>query len=499
MGLLRDLRKNDFPISTYDLNGNMIAQAGLTYSYNYRNQMVSVSENGSTTRYKYDVLGRRIEKSASGTATKYFYSGNQVIEERDNADLVTKQLVFGNGIDEVLRLDNYNADGTAIENSYYFHTNGIGSTTAITDINGNIIERYSYGLYGIPTIKNALDQVIAESSIGNEYMFQGRRFEKESGLYYYRARHFDPVLGRFLSGDPLGYRDSMNLYQGMNMNPANFIDPMGTLYLNSSYNQFHNNNTIKIYPGAPGLFDIETALGFLPGYWVIPVIRDFLSKDGDWRESLQSGITEESVAGYLTKSGKKFGGLKGSASGTIVTSIYRFISIMKTMSEIDVPLAHRIEKGKSRNYVDTDKIITNTFSEVYNNLKLDTNINVTKVEKTFSSDLDHIAVYPRDPDTNHNDFPSMFFSPNDSNHSRSQVNMRLTYIRGRIREINRNRADKYFAGRSFSKWSKQETAFYNIMKTMLTGKEKAEIDKVLSRELEELKKGNRTNYYRWNR
>jgi RHS repeat-associated protein len=212
---------------SYDLNGNTTAQAGLSYTYNYRNQMVSVSENGSTTSYKYDAMGRRIEKTSSGNITRYFYSGNQVIEERDNNDKVTKQFIYGNGIDEVLRMDKYNADGTAIENSYNYHTNEIGSITAITNSEGEIIERYSYGLYGLPTIKNNSGDVIAKSSIDNEYMFQGRRFEKERGLYYYRSRHFDPTMGRFLQTDPLGYRDSMNMYQGMGMNGFNYVDPMG--------------------------------------------------------------------------------------------------------------------------------------------------------------------------------------------------------------------------------------------------------------------------------
>ncbi len=124
-------------------------------------------------------------------------------------------------------MDKYDTSGTNIDKSYSYHTNGIGSITAITDKDGNIVERYNYGLYGLPVIKNNSGNVITQSSIDNEYMFQGRRFEKESGLYYYRARHFDPVMGRFLQGDSLGYRDSMNLYQGMNMNGFNFVDPMG--------------------------------------------------------------------------------------------------------------------------------------------------------------------------------------------------------------------------------------------------------------------------------
>ncbi len=66
-------------------------------------------------------------------------------------------------------------------------------------------------------------------SIGNEILFQGRRYDKESNLYYYRARHYDPVMGRFLQNDPMGYHDSMNLYQAFNMNGVNYLDPMGEL------------------------------------------------------------------------------------------------------------------------------------------------------------------------------------------------------------------------------------------------------------------------------
>jgi RHS repeat-associated protein len=45
--------------------------------------------------------------------------------------------------------------------------------------------------------------------------------------YYFRARHLDPIMGRFLQVDPMGYQDSLNLYQALNMNPVNFLDPFG--------------------------------------------------------------------------------------------------------------------------------------------------------------------------------------------------------------------------------------------------------------------------------
>jgi RHS repeat-associated protein len=111
---------------------------------------------------------------------------------------------------------------------YYFHTNEIGSTTAVTDANGQVVERYKYGLFGLPTFMDAAGNVIPKSTIGNNILFQGREYEPETNFYYFRARHLDPIMGRFLQTDPMGYQDSLNLYQGLNMNPVNFVDPMGT-------------------------------------------------------------------------------------------------------------------------------------------------------------------------------------------------------------------------------------------------------------------------------
>jgi RHS repeat-associated protein len=112
---------------------------------------------------------------------------------------------------------------------YYFHTNAIGSTTAVTNANGQVVERYKYGLYGMPTFMDAAGNVIPKSTIGNNILFQGREYEPETNFYYYRARHLDPIMGRFLQTDPMGYEDSLNLYQAFGMNPVNFVDPMGTL------------------------------------------------------------------------------------------------------------------------------------------------------------------------------------------------------------------------------------------------------------------------------
>lgn len=105
---------------------------------------------------------------------------------------------------------------------------GLGSISEITDATGAAVERYSYSTFGKTTIKDLGNNVITESVIGNNYGFSGRRLDAETDSYYYRARCFSPLLGRFLQVDPLGYEDSMNLFEFCSNSPNNYLDPLGT-------------------------------------------------------------------------------------------------------------------------------------------------------------------------------------------------------------------------------------------------------------------------------
>jgi len=218
-----------FSFRQYGTALTLFAQAGedevRTHTYDYKNKIITASNGSKTISFEYDPFGRRISKSNGSTAINYYYAGDQVIEEQNSSGSTLKQYIYGNLIDEVLRMDKYN--NNTIENSFYYHTDSIGNITAITDKDGNIIERYKYNIYGSPTITDNTGNVLSESAIGNDYLFQSRRYDKELHLYYYRARTYDPQIGRFLQTDPLGYKDSMNLYQAMNMNGFNFVDPWG--------------------------------------------------------------------------------------------------------------------------------------------------------------------------------------------------------------------------------------------------------------------------------
>jgi RHS repeat-associated protein len=118
--------------------------------------------------------------------------------------------------------------------TYYYHQNALWSVEAITNSTAAVVERYSYDAYGLPSIFNGSGVPIppnpwrtAHSAIDNPWMFTGRQFDEETGLYYYRARYYDPVKDRFLQRDPAGYMNGINLYHYTQDNPINILDPSG--------------------------------------------------------------------------------------------------------------------------------------------------------------------------------------------------------------------------------------------------------------------------------
>ena len=208
----------------YDANGNLTNDGAHTYQYNYNNRLVGV-DNGQTAIYKYDALNRRIQKTVGNSTIRYYYCGDQAIEERNGSNSVLATYLFGVSVDDVLQMKRGN-------NTYYYHKNHLGSVVALTNGSGAVVERYEYDPYGQPTVLDANDNVLSQSSVGNSILFTGRDYDAETGLYYYRARTLHPGLGRFMQHDPLLYVDGMNLYGYALNNSIVYIDPTGLLRIN---------------------------------------------------------------------------------------------------------------------------------------------------------------------------------------------------------------------------------------------------------------------------
>src|SRR5205809_7384151 len=87
----------------------------------------------------------------------------------------------------------------------YYHADGLGSVTSLSSAAGSIANTYTYDSFGKLTNSTG--------SLVNPFRYTARESDTETGLYYYRARYYDPVAGRFVSEDPLSLSVGLNFYK----------------------------------------------------------------------------------------------------------------------------------------------------------------------------------------------------------------------------------------------------------------------------------------------
>jgi len=159
----------------YDGNGNLISRVTgsttFSYSYDYENRLISVATGTNLiAQYQYDPLGRRIQKNINGTITNYVYDGSGIIAEYDGNNQLITRYVQGPGIDEHLGMQRSGG-------AWYYHTDGLGSVTAMTDDTGTVVQSYSYDSFG-NTNQNSTPTVA--SQVGYYTINNGTQYSRSS-------------------------------------------------------------------------------------------------------------------------------------------------------------------------------------------------------------------------------------------------------------------------------------------------------------------------------
>ncbi|NQT94450.1 MAG: hypothetical protein HQ559_16965 [Lentisphaerae bacterium] len=196
---------------------------GLDWDSQYR--LRSASVNGQQVEsWKYDALGRRTMMAEAGQTNYMVYHGGHVVAEVDAAGTLLKSYTHGPGIDNILAMTVYEGENA---DTYYYLRDHLGSVIAITDSGGSMVEQYRYDAWGRVSVFDANGDPIAMSAMGNRYLWQGREYSWNTGLYYFRARWYDPITARWLSKDPIGISGGLNQYTFCGNNPVNYIDKTG--------------------------------------------------------------------------------------------------------------------------------------------------------------------------------------------------------------------------------------------------------------------------------
>jgi RHS repeat-associated protein len=201
-------------------NGNTLTKVTgsntTSYAWDFENRMSSVTLPGSggTVSFKYDPFGRRIYKFFSaGTTSVYAYDGDNLVEETNATGAVVARYSQTQNIDEPLAMLRSAATS-------YFHADGLGSVTSLSNAAGSIANTYTYDSFGKLTASTG--------SLVNPFRYTARESDTETGLYYYRARYYDASTGRFLSEDAFGANsDDLNFYRYVHNSPIGYTDPHG--------------------------------------------------------------------------------------------------------------------------------------------------------------------------------------------------------------------------------------------------------------------------------
>lgn len=225
--------------ASYDANGNLTSRVtadgkmSLTWDAANRLSQVTSGTTGSPllSNLLYDQDGRRLRKVDANGVTSYYPDPAFVVTSVGGTVQYTKNLLAaGTPVAAITTVASGQPvtppAGTPTPGTLYFHSDHLGSTSITTDAAGKLSTRMAYRPYGA---------VFSPATSGPDNFlpkFQGTELDEASALFYFRARYYDPAVGRFISPDTqlasqVYQVDAFNRFAFAVNNPVTFVDPTG--------------------------------------------------------------------------------------------------------------------------------------------------------------------------------------------------------------------------------------------------------------------------------
>ncbi|WP_437968140.1 RHS repeat-associated core domain-containing protein [Sorangium sp. So ce260] len=198
-------------IFTYDENGNTTSDGVRAFEWDAANRLSAITSGTHRSEFVYDWQGRRVRvvERDGGVVTsdrRYLWDGAEIVEERETTPGTSTRRFFDHGVQE---------DGAA----YFFTRDLLGSVRELTTASGAVVGSWCYDPWGRPKrLSGAKDAALGYGGYWNH---------APSGLSLTWHRAYDPELGRWISRDPLGEEDDVNLYRYVRNSPVNLTDPLG--------------------------------------------------------------------------------------------------------------------------------------------------------------------------------------------------------------------------------------------------------------------------------
>jgi RHS repeat-associated protein len=236
--------------STYDDNDRLLGETGtgpaVTYSYDAAGQLLARTDGAGTSTFSYDAAHRLVAATTPTTSVAYSYDPDG-LRQSQTVDGVTTRFVTDPTFEHAQVIAEVAADGSETHYTYgltrlarhrggasaYLHSDALGSLRAATSSAGTLAERWNYHAFGtVDSHVDAAGQAVPLTGAdAHSFLFAGEQYSPSLNLYYLRARHYAPAIGRFTQADTYRGRDreplTLHRYGYAHGNPITGRDPSG--------------------------------------------------------------------------------------------------------------------------------------------------------------------------------------------------------------------------------------------------------------------------------